>query len=83
MHQAWFGASDEARAALEAVGAEKNNDGSFKVRMGPPAIFGIGGDEVVIPVETEVQVPTKDGKGREWVKAVSVLPGGVKIMVIA
>jgi hypothetical protein len=76
MHQAWFGASDEARAGLEAAGAAKNDDGSFKVKTGNPIIFGLGDAEVLIPVDTEVEI---EG---EWVKAVTVLPRGLQIAVI-
>ena len=75
MQQSWFGSSDKARAALEAAGAAKGPGGEFLSR-GPAPFFGIGGDEVIISTEVEVQI------NGEWVKAVSVLPRGVQVMVI-
>lgn len=75
MLDSWFGPSEEVAQALMNADADKQDD-KWLFR-GPSPILGLGACEVIVPVETEVRVKN------EWVKLVSLLPRGVRVMVIS
>jgi hypothetical protein len=58
MSGGWFGLAREVVSYLATVGADRADDGTFLTYVAPVS-SGMGGDELVVPAETEYSVGGK------------------------
>ncbi len=73
----WIGMARELSFYLATVGADKDPDGKYLI-AGAPVVFGLGGDEVVVPDETCYLV---DGQRKALAAGLNTTSYGVNVKV--
>ena len=79
LRQGWMGQMDNLLYVLAMFHADKCEDGAFKIYEKAIAV-GLGGDEVVVPAETEYSV---EGRRMNLAGALNSTSYGLKVAVFS
>jgi hypothetical protein len=79
LRQGWIGPMDNLLYVLAMFHADKDESGAFLI-YGKPIAVGLGGDEAVVPGETEYSV---QGKRANLAGALNSTSYGLKVAVIS
>ena len=75
----WIGSNDELQKALQAAGADRDEDGRFLIYGEPPVSFLGMGEEFVVPDHAMYSV---GGERRNLAELLAAV-GGMKVHVIS